>query len=247
MSKKNQQARAERAAALMREQKRRERRRQIITIAGVVTTMVLLVAGGFLIQSLRDDAGQPLTEGGTPSGTTDTYAVVVGEADAPTTITIYEDFQCPVCGVFEEAVGERLHAAIEAGEVKVEYRMVSFLDRASTNEYSSRALNAAAVVLDASGIDPFVAFHALLFENQPEEGGPGLSDDELISLAVEAGADEDAIRQGIEDKVFEQWVLNTQDEMSKNDVNGTPTVFINGESAGTALQDSIDATLDALG
>lgn len=247
MSKKNQQARAERNAALKREQKRRERRRQMVIVGGVVVGLLLLVTAGFLIQTLRDDAGADLSTSGVPGGTTDTYAVVVGDAAAPTKLVIYEDFQCPICSDFEDATGEQVRAAVDAGEVQVDYRMVSFLDGASTNEYSSRALNAAAVVLDASGVETFMSFHDLLFDNQTEEGGPGLSDDDLIELAVESGAEEGAIRPGIEAKKFSQWVLNTQDEMSKNGVNGTPSVFVNGQYAGTSLQDSIDATLAAVG
>ena len=42
----------------------------------------------------------------------------------------------------------------------------------------------------------------------------------------------------IEDKVFEQFVTNATDEMSKDGVNGTPGVFIDGEmqpDPGTAV------------
>jgi protein-disulfide isomerase len=247
MSKKNQQLRAERAAAALRETKRRERRRQVLSVTGVLLAIVLIVGGGFLIQSMRDDAGQALTSSGVPGGTSDTYGVVIGDDSAPTTLTIYEDFQCPICREFEKEAKDKLHAAVDAGKIKIDYRMVSFLDSESTNEYSSRALNAAAVVLDTSGVDVFLAFHDLLYENQPEEGGAGPTNDELVKLAVQAGADEDAVKGGIEDGEFDQWVTNTQDEMSKAGVNGTPTVFVNGKKAGSTLGEAVDAALQAAG
>lgn len=245
MSKKNAaQSRAERAAHAILEQQRRERRRTALIVAGIVAAIVVVVGVGFAIQSTRDTSGETAT---TPAGVSDTYAVVVGDESAPTTVAVYEDFQCPICHDFETATRDQLSAALDDGRIKIEYRMVAFLDRASSTDYSSRALNAAAVVLDTSGQDVFVTFHDLLFDNQPAEGSAGLSDDELVAFAVEAGAEESAVRDGIENEDFGQWVINATDQMSKDGVNGTPTVFVDGKKAGSTLEDSINAALAAAG
>lgn len=235
--------RAARAAALKAEQERKEKRRRMLTIGSVVAGLALVVGVAFLVQSLRDSTREAATP---PAGAVDDYGVIVGDDAAPTTVTIYEDFQCPVCAAFEEEIGEELNAGIEAGTVKVDYRMVSFLDRASGNEYSSRALNAAAVVLDTAGVDAFKTFHDELFANQPEEGTDGPSDDELIAAAVAAGADESSIRPAVEDKAFAQWIENATDQMSTEGVKGTPTVFIDGELAGSTPDEYADAIRDAL-
>lgn len=245
MSKRNKAAeRAARAAALKAERERKERQRRIRTIAAVVVGLVVVVVAAFLVQNLRDSTGEAATP---PAGTVDDFGVVVGDAGAPTTITIYEDFQCPICGEFEAEIGEELDAGIEAGTVKVDYRMVSFLDSQSGNEYSSRAMNAAAVVLDTAGVDVFKSFRDDLFANQPEEGTDGPTDADLIETAVAAGADEAKIRTPIEDKSFDQWIKNATEQMSVDGVNGTPTVFIDGELAGeTPAQyaEAIRAVLD---
>jgi protein-disulfide isomerase len=161
-------------------------------------------------------------------------------------ITVYEDFQCPICRAFEQATAAKVRAAVEAGEVKVEYRVVSFLDRASKNEYSSRAANAAMTVLDTAGIDAFWTFHDELFANQPEEGTAGPSNDDLVDLAVEAGADRAAVEAGIDDGSFDQWVKNATDAMSRHGVTGTPTALIDGEVAGQSAQETIEAVLAAV-
>lgn len=227
-----------RAAALKAERERKERQKRLITIGAVVVGLVLVVAAGFGIQSLRDSTGESDTP---PAGAFEEYGVVVGEEAAPTTITIYEDFQCPVCAVLEGEIGAELDTGIEDGKVKVDYRMVSFLDRASGNDYSSRAMNAAAAVLDTAGVEAFKAFHDDLFANQPEEGTDGPEDDELINAAVQVGADEAEVRPLIEDKRFDQWIKNATDEMSVAGVNGTPTVFIDGELAGSNPQEYAQA------
>ena len=234
-------SRAERAQQALVEQAARERRRNLTIGGAIAAVLVVVVVVGFLLSRGADETGQ--AEEVVPSGV-DGYSVLVGDPDAPSTITVYEDLQCPVCAQFEGATGEQVRAAVEAGDVNVDYRMVAFLDRASTTDYSSRALNALMVVLDRSGTDAFEDYHRLLFENQPAEGAAGLSDDQLVEYAVEAGADESEVRGPIEDEEFGQWVINATDQMSRGGVNGTPTVLIDGESAGDNPAESVDAVLE---
>ena len=88
------------------------------------------------------------------------------------------------------------------------------------------------VVLDEPRPDAFEEFHRLLFENQPAEGGAGRPTTSSSSTPSQAGADEDAVRGPIVDREFHQWVVNATDQMSKDGVNGTPTVLIDGKAAG---------------
>lgn len=244
MSKKSaRQSATARAAAIRAERERAEKRRRWLAVGGVVGALVLVAGILFLVQSSRDSTGEAAVA---PTGVNDDYGVVLGDPSAATTVTIYEDFLCPVCGVFEQATAEQLREAVDDGRIRLEYRMVTFLDHASDDEYSSRALNAAAVVLDAAGEEAFADFHDLLFAEQPAEGGPGLSDDRLVELAVQAGAEEAAVRPGIEDRVFHQWALNATDAMSRNGVTGTPTVLVDGERVeGESLEDVATQTLEA--
>jgi protein-disulfide isomerase len=224
----NAQRAAERAAAIRKEQERKERRRRTLIISiAVIAVLTLVVVILAAVQAGRDTTGAATTP---PEGVVDTYAVPLGEADAPVTVEVVEDFMCPFCGEFEATGSDMLRGFADAGDAQIHYRVVSFLDRASNGtRYSTRAMNALGVVLDESGSDVALAFHDALFENQPAEGSDGLSDDELVDLAVEAGADEDAVRPGIESLKFEQWVANANEQASKDKITGTPTVLVNGE------------------
>lgn len=247
MSKKNRaDSRTERAAAALAAQRHREQRRRTLVVGGIVlVVLVVVVAVLFSITSGNDTSGRSAA---VPAGVSDTYTVAVGDASAPHTVAVYEDFQCPICRDFEAATKDRLRAAVDAGKIRLEYHMVAFLDRASTTDYSSRALNAAAVVLDTSGVDTFLAFHDLLYAHQPAEGSAGLSDQQLVSYAVQAGADASAVKPGIDNQKFHQWTVNATDQMSKDGVTGTPTVFVDGKmQPGTGLQASIDYALGAIG
>ena len=163
----------------------------------------------------------------------DTYGVGIGDPKAPVKVEVFEDFLCPYCRQFEETSRDDLRQAAIDGKAYVVYRPIAFLD-----EYSTRSLNAFGVVLDTSGGAAALSFHDLLFEHQPAEGGAMPDDEWLIDKAVEAGAEEDAIRPGIEDLSFKQWMINGNDDASQRGVNSTPTVFVDGDQvSGSSIED----------
>lgn len=235
-------ARTERARAEAEERRKKAKRKEQLTRFGLIAGVLVLVVGGyFLITNLGSD--KPDTP---PEGATDTYGLLVGEADAPKEIVIYEDFLCPFCGQLEQTVGDQLDAQVEAGEVNVEYRPLPFLEGRS--DYSPQAANAFAVVLEESGPEVAKAFHDLLFDNQPSESGPFPDDDELVEWAVEAGAEEDAVRPGIEDMAFEGWVDAAGDAAADEGVRATPTVLIDGEQVeGETLAEIAEAMVGPTG
>jgi protein-disulfide isomerase len=238
------QSKTERAQALMREQKRRERMRNLLVVGSVVVAVLIIAGVLFFVQSKKDTTGKAVTASGTPQNLTGSYNVVVGKSSAPTTIKLYEDLQCPICQQFEQAAGQQVQAAIADGKVKVDYHMVAFLDRSSSTEYSSRALNAAMAVLSTAGPDAFLKFHTLAYQNQPAEGSAGVPDSTLIDWAVQAGADKADVTPLIDGNTYHQWVVNATDQMSKDDVTGTPTVFINGKKYASP-QDALTAVVAA--
>lgn len=240
-------SKSERAQALMREQQQRERRRNLMVVAAVVAAVVIVFGVLFVVQSNNDKTGQAVAPGGTPENLTGTYSVTIGKSSAPTTIKLYEDLQCPICKEFEQFAGQKVLAAIQDGKVKVDYHMVAFLDRESTTDYSSRALNAAMAVLSTAGPDAFLKFHTIAYENQPAEGSAGVPDSTLVDWAVQAGADKATVTPLIDGNVYHQWVLNATDQMSKDGVNGTPTIFINGKNQGANLQVAAENVLKVLG
>lgn len=223
----NMQRASERAAAIRAEHERKERRSRALMIAGaVVGVLILVVAIVVAVQSSRDTSGQAATP---PDNVVEEYAIAIGDNDAPVEVTVYEDMMCPYCGLFESISSEKLKEYAASGDVQVRYHVVSFLDNASSTDYSTRAANALGVVLDTAGAEVAVEFHDALFANQPEEGGEGISDEDMIEMAVEAGADREAIEGPIADLKFEQWVVNATSEWSERGFTGTPAVAVNGE------------------
>jgi protein-disulfide isomerase len=221
-------ARAAKAAEMRAAQSQRERRRRILTIAGVIAVMVAIVGGAFLVSKLQKDKEESDIEAAVAPAGDGEHGVTIGPDDAPHEIVIYEDFLCPFCGQLERASSDELEELAADGKVQVEYRPFD-LPSASFGDYPIRATNAFAVVLEEEGAEVAKEFHDLLFANQPEEGGDYPSDDELVDLAVEAGASEEAVRDGIEGLAMEDWVTDATKSAGDAGVTGTPTVLLDGE------------------
>lgn len=234
---------AQRAAEIRRTAAIKEQRRHNgLVTAVVLVALTLLVAVGYAIQSSRDTTGQ---RAAVPAGVVGMYGVPLGDPDAPVTVTIYEDFLCPFCGDLEAALSSWLPEYVEDGTVRVVYQPLAFLDRYSQGtEYSTRTVSAYGAVLDVAGPEVASRFHDLLFENQPEEGTDGLSDDELVDLAVEAGATRDRVAGPIEQRKFEQWVRNATDAANRAGVSSTPTVMVDGEPLEATTIDALVKELD---
>ncbi|WP_231122984.1 MauE/DoxX family redox-associated membrane protein [Nocardioides sambongensis] len=224
------------AAAARAEQKRREQRRRVLTIGGVVLAMAVIVGGAIWISVSNTEEVDAA-----PAGASE-FGVTIGEEDAPHTVVIYEDFLCPYCGALEGETRDDLTQLAADGKVYVEYRPFDLLSD-SFGDYPIRAANAFAVVLDAAGAEVAKEYHDLLFENQPSEQDPdAMTDDDLVDLAVEAGADEADVRDGIEGLTEEQWVTDATEEAKNAGVTGTPTVLLDGEqfTDGRTVQDLAD-------
>lgn len=225
------------------EKRRQEGERRVrLASAACGVGLVALVAAGIGIQSSRI----PTPTGPAPTGAVLATGVTVGQATAPITLDLWEDPQCPVCAQFEQQVGGQISTWLDQGTVKVNYHVISFLDRASSTRYSSRAANALYASAQVSP-DAFAKYHGLLFANQPAEGSAGLTDDKLIELAGQAGASSEATAQAIRSGTYDDFVTRITDQSSKDGVNGTPTVKVNGIQVEQPALDTVKAAVAAAG
>lgn len=237
--------RREQAAQLMRDQKSKERRRTILLQVVVGLVVVAVVLGTTVALLSRDGSGET-SSSTTPPGLTKDGAVRFGAEDATVVLQVVEDFQCPACRQFEDTSGDVLTEYRDSADVAVEYRPIAFLDNASTTEYSSRALNASMCVLADSGKDTWMDYHEALYANQPDEGGAGLPDAELTSMAVEAGAS-DAVSSCIDDRTYDDWSTSQTEKVLADGVQSTPTLFVNGDPIGASDPASIRSAVEAAG
>src|SRR5699024_10815415 len=91
------------------------------------------------------------------------------------------DANCVHCASFEEENSEAIDELAADGHT-VEYRLVNFLDNPGTDNYSSRAANAATCVAEESP-ENSLDFIGELFASYNTHQGAGLSNEEIESVA----------------------------------------------------------------
>jgi 2-hydroxychromene-2-carboxylate isomerase len=102
---------------------------------------------------------------------------------------------------------------------------MDFLDEASTNHYSSRAASASGCASDA---DRFSEYAQVLFANQPPEGGPGLTDEQLVELGAEVGLTEPTFARSVAEHPYIPWADHVTQRAMARGVSGTPTTLVAG-------------------
>jgi protein-disulfide isomerase len=231
------QQRAARAEQMRKEREKAEKRqRNFITIGIVVIVLALVGVGGYAIKSASDKTAKE-TDVVTPKGATGDYGINFTAEDAggkagtdPVEVVIYEDFQCPVCKAFEQANGAFLDEAVKSGDITIEYRLLTFLDRASPNEYSSRAGSAALCAFESGGGEDYKKVASMLWANQPAEQTAGPEDPELVDQLKQAGVSGDAVESCVIQNRFVPWLEKATEASRDAKVNGTPTVRIDGKN-----------------
>ncbi|RKW69426.1 DsbA family protein [Galactobacter caseinivorans] len=162
----------------------------------------------------------------------------------PAQVIVYVDLLCPFCKQFEDTNAALLETYVKDKKATVEYRMVTFLDRASSTNYPSRGANAMACVANEAPA-AYMPFMKSLWKAVDEglvneqSASSGLTNAQLGERAVAAGAP-DSVKSCIENGTYRPWVKLTTGLAQQANVQGTPSVLINGETY-TGAADSAEA------
>jgi len=221
----------------MLESRRKAARERSLWLNGSLLTLVVLIS----LIGVGVQSGRAKIEGSlTATHATVKNGVVFGKK-AAATVDVYEDFQCPNCRNFENAVGAQVDKDVRANKAQVRYHLMAFLDSSSNgNRYSSRAANAALCASDVS-VEDFVAYHNYLFRKdvQPAENSHGRSDTKLIEYAQKAKIPETKVTSTftpcVTGETHKALVEALTEQASRNGVNATPTIKVNGKSISPTL------------
>ena len=250
----------EKAKALRAESQKKAKRNKLVFQVAVVLVALGIVGGVAAVIAFEsaNKVAAPAVED-TPANLTDLGGVKLGiglqaftQTKTPTPdtgldgvpeIIIYVDYQCPICQGFDVPNEAQVRSWVDTGAATLEIRPLSFLDRASLNEYSSRAANAAMCVANFAP-DSYFDMHSLLMHNQPAEGSEGPNDDQLYAWAEEAGAGSEDVKGCIQNKSFGDYIAqHTQAVLSEPQqgisVTGTPTILVNGNQYTWATGDEL--------
>ncbi|MDX3237425.1 thioredoxin domain-containing protein [Streptomyces sp. ME03-5709C] len=208
------------------DQRKHRRKRTLIVAGSVVGVLAIGAVIGVVVSGSGGGTGAPAT---TPVGATgkDRLALPNGASDAPSTLTVYEDFRCPACAAYENELRDTVHSLQDQGELKVEYHLVRLIDGNLGGTGSLNAANAAACAQDEG---KFRAYHDVLYRNQPPENDDRFADkNHLLELAGKVpGLKTSAFTACVKDGRYDDWVNANNAAFGTAGFNSTPTILLNG-------------------
>ncbi len=141
-------------------------------------------------------------------------APVRGAANAPVTLVVFTDFECPYCRKAEATV--RAMEKAYPGKLRVAYKSAPL-------PFHEHARLAAKASLAAQRQGKFFEYRDAVFEHQD-----ALDREALLGYAGGLGLDMTRFRADLDDAALEAALTADHAQVEKLDVKGTPTFFVNG-------------------
>lgn len=184
--------------------------------------------------NLSNDAANRLPPGAQPPH-------VRGDANASVVIEEFGDFQCPLCG--------RVYPVIKKIEGDYGRRIgVIFRNRPLTDIHPN-ALNAAHAAEAAGMQNAFWEMHDLLYESQDKWAKSADVRPIFADYARQLNLDVDKFKRDMDSTEVSNRIIQDERRGDALHVNGTPTIFVNGQEVKNyndlAIRAAIDAALQA--
>ena len=221
-------------AALRQQQEMDERskrnKRVLFAGIGVVAVVVIVVLAIVIGQAIMK--GRGITEDQvTPPNATSGYGILLGgkqpEKSKPH-LVIWEDYQCPYCGQFEQTYGPVVEQLVDEGKLTAEIRTAYFLDGAANFGPSRMAAIAAAA---ADDVGKYREYHDVVYANQPREGvgypNPQLRDDFAKQAGIE-GDDLATFQKMFDERATADFTKAAGDKFNSEQIGSTPTYLVSG-------------------
>lgn len=162
---------------------------------------------------------------GAPADTTvgvigDYPSFTKGPSVAKVKITEYADFQCPSCAAMAPIVTDLLSKYPNDIELTFKHFPLT--------QIHPRALLAAKASEAAGKQGKFFEMHDKLFDGQSTWSSNSKAEQIFIGYATELGLNVDQFKTDLKDAEIAAKIRSNMAEGNKNDVQGTPTFFVNG-------------------
>ncbi len=160
-----------------------------------------------------------------PSTLLDGHAI--GVAEAPVTLEVYEDFQCPVCAQYSLSVEPILVSQyVMPGTLRIVHHDIAILGRGGGEDESKLAATGATCA-DRQG--KYWDYAHWVYNNQDGENAGGFRRDRLMAIAEAAGLDATAFSACLDDATAVQAVADVTTQAVNLGINSTPTMYLAGQ------------------
>jgi len=206
----------------MRRRRQAQARRRQLSIIGVIVVLAVAVTGWLIYQSTRPigefvtipTQAYPLADG-----------KVMGQPDAPITVQVFSDFQCPFCGRLAATTEQQLiEMFVNTGQARLEYRHYIIIDG---NVGGTESRDAAEASECANEQGQFWNYHDMVFANQQGEGRGAFAPRRLKAFAEAIGLDPQAFDACFDSNRYASAVSADNALAQQLGISSTPTVYIN--------------------
>ncbi len=209
-----------------------EARRRRLQLGAIGLLAVVIVGVVIVISQTGHDSGGGSANAG---GTADLFASipqrgnVLGEPDAPYTLTEFADLQCPFCKQYDEDVLPTvIDEYVREGELKLEFQPLTFIGPDSEE--------AARMALALGEQDHLWEFVDLFYRNQQGENSDYVDDDFLRGLAEQIpGADVDAALEARASEAVSRGLASAASAAEELGVESTPSFALAAGSSPAEL------------
>jgi len=160
----------------------------------------------------------------------------LGDANAPVTVEIWSDFQCPACRTFahdtEPPIIEEL---VVPGTARLVYRDAAFLGMRGDDPDYDESVESAAAARCAADQGLFWEMHGWLFANWDGENEGAFRADRLREIAAAAGVDTTEYDACMATGEQQSGVRAETSQGFESGINATPTLIVNGTAHTGAL------------
>ncbi len=209
-------------------------------IVGAVVA-ALVVAGVLVGVSLNSDDGSGTTSADTAAEVRANMegipasGLVLGEPDAPVTITEFADVACPHCRTAAlNTVPTVVTDLVRTGKAKLEFAPTVFISASSER--------GALGILAAGKQDAGWQFAEMLFHIQGNEATDWLSDGDMEDIATALDLDVDAWRAAYQGSEVVQEYNAATAAVAAAGVNSTPTFIVSGPGGKETLPGAVPAS-----
>jgi protein-disulfide isomerase len=210
---------AERAQAAR--ETRRRRAWRLAAVAGVAAVAVV-IAVAVSASGGSDQPSGPATGGAQAAALFDgipEHDGVLGDPNAPVTLTEYVDLQCPVCAAAsKQTLPTIVNDYVRTGKVKLDARTLHFI-----GPDSIRAAKVAAAAERQGRLWPFLE---VFYANQGQENSGYVTEAFLRSVATAAGVNADAALAGADSQFAQQRLDRANADAQRLGVDATPTFSV---------------------
>jgi protein-disulfide isomerase len=194
------------------------------------TKIALVVLGGLLLPMLLGAGPRQTNPGSKPPATQDLTALKsAGSREAPITIEVFSDYQCPQCRVFYlDTVHQLMDSYIPSGKVYYIHRDFP-LSMHSHSREAARWASAAAI----AGV--FQTAEQTLYTKQEEWGSNGKIEDTLASALSPTDMKKVRTIEATQGAQIDAAIARDMALGDSRGVNGTPSIYVSHKGQMTPL------------